>query len=793
MSTLSVKRRRDFRQRRWQFLAVGLTIALGVMMFAASYSAYLNLESSYNGTYDRLAFADMTVTGAEENLAATAAGLEGVASVEERRQADLPFRVVDGILGGRAIGMPPDSQPTINQIDVTEGTYLDSERPDGVVVETHMADDFELSVGETIEVFAGTDFVEVEVIGIAVSAEYLWPARSRQEIFTAPGTFGVIFVSEELLKPFPANAVAEQTLVLYGADADTEATDQRVSDAARAAGATDVETQADQPSNAVLQLDVDGFQQLAIAFPVLFLVAAGMAAFILLTRIVYAQRAQIGTLRASGVTRRSLSRHYLSYGIILGIIGAVAGTVLGASIGFALTGVYTAELGIPDTVREVHLITVVGGLAFGLITGLVSAWLPARAAFRTSPAEAMRGEVPLPDGRPSLFEHLLPPLRRAPVRWRMVLRGVGRDKRRSLSTVIGVVLALVLILASWGMIDTVVVLMDRQFNEVNLEDASAVFTTPITEDQVAVVQDATGVEIAEDVASLSVSIRANGGAYATELRAFRQGTQLHGFLSASGGLPNSGIVGGVALGDVLGVLPGDPVELSFSTLETSLETTLVEFVDEPMGTLVYMERTALEDALSEADPGIPAEVLMEPLISTVGTVFVDGADRGTVISSIEDIQTTAAVIDKRAFYNLAQDFLGFFYVFVGVMLLFGGLMAFALIFNTISVNVAERSTEYATMRANGLSQRKIAALMTGENMLLTAIGIIPGLIVGSAIAALFMSYYSSDMFQFNLEMSWTTLALSSLFMLIVAGFSLWPGIRTVRRLDIGAVVRERAL
>ena len=120
-------------------------------------------------------------------------------------------------------------------------------------------------------------------------------------------------------------------------------------------------------------------------------------------------------------------------------------------------------------------------------------------------------------------------------------------------------------------------------------------------------------------------------------------------------------------------------------------------------------------------------------------------------------------------------------------------MAFALIFNTISVNVAERSTEYATMRANGLSQRKIANLIMGENMLLTAIGIVPGLIIGYLVAAQFMGLYSSDMFQFDLEMKWTTLVFSALFMLVVAAVSLWPGIRSVRKIDVGEVVRERAV
>jgi putative ABC transport system permease protein len=790
---LDVKRRRDFRQRRWQFVAVAVTITLGVLMFAASYDAYLNLESSYQGTYDRLGFADMTVTGAEDGFVTRAERIPGVAAVEGRRQVDLPFRVGAEVLSGRAIGMPAGTQPHINQIDVVDGVYLDPSRPSGIVVESHFAADHDLAPGSSVEIFTGSDWTAAEVVGIGVSAEYLWPAKSRQEVFVAPGSFGVAFVAEDFLTPLPANVAASQTLLVYTPDADRADTDAAVSAAAHDAGAADVLTQANQPSNAALQLDVDGFQQLAIAFPALFLVAAGMAAFILLTRLVLSQRPQIGALRASGVSRKLLTRHYLSYGILLGVIGALIGVVLGVLAGFALSGAYTRELGIPDTVRELHWVTPVVGLLFGFLTGFLAAYLPARAAFRMSPAEAMRGDVSVEDGRMSLFERLIPPLRRAPVRWRLVLRGVGRDKRRSLSTVIGVMLALVLILASWGMIDTVGVLIDRQFNHVVLEDASAVLTVPIGVDQVHTIAAVPGVVRAEDVATLDVSIRANGDTYATQLQAFRPDTQLHGFISESGTLPAGGAVGGVALRDLLGISEGDRVELSFPTLGTSITTTLAEFVDEPMGTAVYVERAELERLLAAAVPSVPAEVLADPIISTVGTRVDASADREAVIAELEQLGDVAAVIDQRALYDLAQSLLGFFYIFVGMMLVFGGLMAFALIFNMISVNVAERSTEYATMRANGMPRRRIAALIMGENMLLTLIGIIPGLLVGYLVAAQFMSYYSSDMFQFTLEMRWSTLVLSALFMLAVAAISLWPGIRSVDRIDVASVVRERAI
>ena len=65
MSVLTRKARRDLFRQRWQYLSIALTIAIGVMLFAASYDAFLNLQTSYNRTYERLAFADLTVSGGD--------------------------------------------------------------------------------------------------------------------------------------------------------------------------------------------------------------------------------------------------------------------------------------------------------------------------------------------------------------------------------------------------------------------------------------------------------------------------------------------------------------------------------------------------------------------------------------------------------------------------------------------------------------------------------------------------------------------------------------------------------
>ena len=144
MSNLGLKRNRDIGRQKWQYVAVLVAVVLGVALFAGMFNAYLNLGLSLEKTYERLVMADMTVTGADDDYINAARATPGVADAIERRQAEVPFVIGDHSLQGRAVGMPADTQPSINMVDIVEGRYLDSGDEDGVLIEDHAAADFEI-------------------------------------------------------------------------------------------------------------------------------------------------------------------------------------------------------------------------------------------------------------------------------------------------------------------------------------------------------------------------------------------------------------------------------------------------------------------------------------------------------------------------------------------------------------------------------------------------------------------------------------------------------------------------
>ncbi|MFV1989603.1 MAG: FtsX-like permease family protein [Acidimicrobiales bacterium] len=786
MSTLGLKLRRDVKRKKWQFVAVFITVLLGVGLFAGSSDAYLNLGTSLESSYDRLVMADMTVTGADPGFIDEVESISGVDFAMQRRQVEAPFEIADSSLLGRIVGVPADGQPEINMIDIDQGKYLDPANPAGIVLETSAAEDFDLKLGDK---FTAAQ-TEVEVIGIATSLEYLWPARDRQSLFTPPKSFAVIFADEAILDGFQGPTVSDQVLVVYDEEVDTEAVDAAVIKAAEAAGAGDIQTLAEQPSNATISLEIGALQTMAVALPLLFLAAAGMAIYVVITRLVYSQRGVIGTLRASGFSRKTMGRHYRSFGIGIGLAGAAGGILFGTAMGRGMTAIYTQEFGIPDLVAKFHWQVILLALAFGAIAGALASIAPARAVAALAPAEAMRGEALPTGGKRSIFETAIPPLRNAPVRWRMSLRGVGRNKKRSGSMILGVILSMTLILAGWGVMDSMLLAIDRQFNEVAIEDATAGFLVPVGDGQLASIRAVSGVSLAEPVVGLQATIRNGAKTYSTRLEGYLPDTKVHGF---SPPLPGEGALLGQSMKDLLNVSVGDEIVVEFPALEVQIATTVAGFVDEPLATLAYMETGALTAAIEQVEPAITAEVLKAPSVTSVKAVFDSGSDTARVTQRIKEVDEVAVVLDSNDMRDLIESYQLFFYIFIGLMLVFGGAMAFALMFNIISVNVAERSGEFASMRANGLTHRRVASLIAGETGLLTAIGIVPGLIVGYLAAVAFTNSFASDQFPITTQLRPLSYIGAVVALFVVAGLSLIPAIRAVKRIDVAEVVRERAM
>lgn len=787
--TLRRKLRRDIRRTLPLFSALVVTVMLGIALYAAADNSYRNLINSYENAFVQEGFPDLFATGGDvDGFAMQSAGRSEVQATRTRVQADLPMSVpadagaVDRLVG-RIVGYPVSGTPEVASLTVLSGAT--NPGPGSVLVEKHMADEFGLVDGDRITITTAVGEVEVRVAGVVASAEYLWPAASRQVMFPPPKTFGVLFVAEEDARAWSGGPENQALILLTDAVREAGTAVEELRAEALAAGATEVFDRREQPSNSLLLLDIEGFGQMAVAFPVLFLSAAGLALYVLLTRRVTEERQIIGTLRAQGMPARTIGWHYLQYGLAAGLIGAALGLPLGVAIAGSLSEVYVGVIGLPEQLQvfggfgvETFLI----GFGFAVVGTSIAGFFPARRAARILPAEAMRGEVPSIRAGRSWAERLLPAS--ASARSRMIVRGIGRSRKRTIFTGAGVMMALMLILVSGGMLDTMNNLIRVQFEDVSTSNMQVEYAAPVGEAQLADVAGLSGIDEAESVVTQEVSVAFDSAVYATVLTAYDNDTVMHGFIDADGDpvpLPDDGVLVDEAITTQIPDLsPGDSVELTFPALGVTTTATVAGFTYQPLGTFVHASKAWAAEQIPTAEP------------TTVLATTADGADADELRRQLLALPGVVAAVPTSALQDVFDDFAGLFLAFIGAMMLLGGAMAFAIIFTTMSVNIVERERELATLRAAGVRHRVLAGLVGGENLIVATFGILPGLLLGWVSADLMLQTYSSDQFTMDLQFRASTILIAIGVIMLVAVLSQIPGLRAIKRMDIAHVVRERA-
>ncbi len=127
------------------------------------------------------------------------------------------------------------------------------------------------------------------------------------------------------------------------------------------------------------------------------------------------------------------------------------------------------------------------------------------------------------------------------------------------------------------------------------------------------------------------------------------------------------------------------------------------------------------------------------------------AQRDGLRATITGLDHVLAYTDTQALLTMVQSFLGLFWAFVGVVVVLGGVLALAVIQVTMSVNLVERTTELATLRAAGVTVRRAAGVLATENLVATAAGLPMGLVAGVLAARGMLGLFASDMFTIRLD------------------------------------------
>jgi putative ABC transport system permease protein len=169
---------------------------------------------------------------------------------------------------------------------------------------------------------------------------------------------------------------------------------------------------------------------------------------------------------------------------------------------------------------------------------------------------------------------------------------------------------------------------------------------------------------------------------------------------------------------------------------------------------------------------------------------VDAGQQAEVRKNLYQLPGVASVDLKGTIVAGWKSLMGLYYVMMGAFLAFALMIAGAVIFNTMTVNVLERQREIATMRALGQNRGRLNGMITLENVLIGLLSLLPGLAVGSlATYYLFQAFGSSDFFSLPFYIAPQTYLIVSALIFATALLSQAPAVRRVNRMDLAEATK----
>jgi putative ABC transport system permease protein len=478
--------------------------------------------------------------------------------------------------------------------------------------------------------------------------------------------------------------------------------------------------------------DTGSIENIAKVFPIVFFIVAALISLTSMTRMVEEQRTQIGTLKALGYSKAQIASKYVIYASLACIIGGI----LGMSVGFALLPkiiwmMYQMMYQMTDTIH-ISFNLAIGGIGLALIcVCIIGATIYAvLKELVQTPSALMRPKAPKMGKRvllekiPFIWKHLN-------FSKKVTVRNIFRYKKRFLMTIIGILGCTALIVVGFGIRDSIRCIMPNQFEKVFNYDMQIGLKNGLDESKkqeyITSLNEKTEIEKIVETYITSNTVINQDKEETAQIIVPKEQNDLDGIINLADvktgqkvELQENEICLTDKAAELLGVKQGDSITLKDSD-GNQRQVKISNIVENYVSHYIYMSKTTYENLYGETYSTnvlfTKNNNLSEEQEETLATEIMNQSE----VASISRISTVMSMLD---------DTMKSLNYVVIILIVSAGLLAFVVLYNLSNVNISERIRELATIKVLGFYDKEVYLYVTRETVILTAIGIILGLIGG---------------------------------------------------------------
>ena len=494
-------------------------------------------------------------------------------------------------------------------------------------------------------------------------------------------------------------------------------------------------------------------------FPVMFFVVAALVSITTITRMIEEDRSTIATEKALGYSKTSIILKYVIYTTIAAITGLALGTIIGSYI---ITNIlyeaYRILYSSPDLLMEINKNCLIIATIITFVSTVLCAIIITIKELNCKTAELMRPKAPK-EGKEIFLEKCNEIWNRFSFLFKVSIRNIFRYKRRLFMAVIGIAGCTALIYSGLSLKESVDKIATKQYGEIKSYDMQINLDYEMDyetlKESLEKIREIDEVESATYVREKSTDIEKNGISKSI-FYLVGQPEEISDYIKLQNRksknsieLNDNGIVISEKLANTLKVKVGDKVKIGESGKQ--IEETITGITENYLFNYVYMTPSVYENIFGE-------EILYNEILANTNKLNeMQEKELATKIKEDDKISGISLVrVTNEEYIKSLESLMTIVFLCIGC----ASLLSFIVLFNLNSINIEERQRELATIKVLGFYDNEVSSYVFRENVILTVIGGLVGLILGIFILGPIMKSGEVETIYLPVELNWITFAVS---------------------------------
>lgn len=533
--------------------------------------------------------------------------------------------------------------------------------------------------------------------------------------------------------------------------------------------------------------NADRMRSIGKVFPVLFFLVAALISLTTMTRMVEEQRVQIGTMKALGYGKAAIAGKYIGYALIATLGGSIFGVLAGEKIlPFIIIYAYMILYKhLPAILVPYHMSYALQASGIAVACTLIATIASCYKELAAEPAELMRPAAPK-QGKRILLERIGIIWKHLNFTWKSTVRNLIRYKKRFFMTIFGIGGCMALMVVGFGLKDCIYEIVSLQYEKVQFYDAATYMSDDISEENRQQLHDYldqnTDIKETIEARMQKTDVKSASGKKTLYLMVPSDNEKIEDFLSFHSrtnkdevySLKKDEVILTEKMASLLNVKVGD--ELTIEDEDRGDQTVTVGAICENyMSHYLYLSPEKYEELY-----GVPAEY------NTIIYSVKDGKDDqiekiGTKLLSMDGVLNVSytSSIEGRL-----DDMLRSLNLVIVVLIVSAGMLAFVVLYNLNNINITERQRELATLKVLGFYDGEVASYVYRENILLTIIGSVVGMVLGNLLHRYIILTVEVEEAMFGRQIHWQSYLYSFLFTVAFSLFVNWVMFYKLKKIDM---------